>query len=226
MLMKTSAVGCWFVAVFFLLAGQGTIGFAQDEVAPPAESAAAESVPASEPIAESVVAPAPEATPASLPPGGADVAAMRAASAAAEAAAVPVSAPAPAPRATPDERRAALKDADLAALRAAQEESLQAAQAISAYVPELHRQLRETAEDVRQNDPAFQELNRQIAELEAQREQLLANHPAILEKRRAIDQAQQDMLAELRLRTELDGRIEAQAGGTPVAEPVAPAEER
>ena len=115
---------------------------------------------------------------------------------------------------------------DLAALRAAQEESLQAAQAISAYVPELHRQLRETAEDVRQNDPAFQELNRQIAELEAQREQLLANHPAILEKRRALDQAQQDMLAELRLRTELDGRIEAQAGGTPVAEPVAPTEKR
>ena len=162
-----------------------------------------------------------------MPEGLANLAAMRAASAAAEAAAEaaePDSVPAPAARPTPEERLAKLQGADLAALRAAQDECMQAAQEISTYVPELHRQLRQTYEDVRENDPALQGLNRQIAELETQREQLLANHPAVLEKRRAIDQAQQDMLAELHLRSTLEGRIAAQADGTPVPEASAPAE--
>ena len=136
----------------------------------------------------------------------------------------PAPTPAPAPRPTPEERLATLQDADLGALRAAREDCMQAAQEIAAYVPELHRQARQAFEDARQNDPAIQDLNRQITELEARREQLLVNHPAVLEKRRAIDQAQQDMLAELRLRTTLEGRIAAQSDGMPVSAPEAPAE--
>ena len=177
---------------------------------------------AAEPVsAETVVAPAATA-PAS---GGlADLAAMRTASAAAETTSEPEPVPAPAPRPTPEERLATLQDADLGALRAAREDCMQAAQEIAAYVPELHRQARQAFEDARQNDPAIQDLNRQIAELEARREQLLVNQPAVLEKRRAIDQAQQDMLAELRLRTTLEGRIAAQSDGMPVSAPEAPAE--
>ncbi len=211
--MKTSAVGCWSVAVLFLLAGLAPMGFAQDAAAP------SDAAPAT---AEPVVAPA-----ASVPASGslADLAALRAASAAAEStAAEPAPVPAPAPRPTPEERLANLQDADPAALRAAHEDCMQAAQEIATYVPELHRQVRQAYEDARQNDPAIQGLTRQIAELEAQREQLLVNHPAVLEKRRAIDQAQQDMLAELRLRTTLEGRLAAQDDGMPVPAPAAPTE--
>lgn len=216
---KSSADGSWFVAALFLLAGWGTMGFAQDAV----ESAAAETVPATEAVAE----PIPElidvpSVPARVQdPSLAAIASMRAASASAGTAAdEPAPAAAPQPRPSPDERRAALQDADLAALRAAQDDCLKAAEEISTYVPELHKQMRQTYEDARQNDPVIQDLNRQIAELEARREQLLANHPAVLEKRRAIDQAQQNLLAELRLRTELEGRIAARepAGAAP-AEP-------
>lgn len=212
--MKTSAVGCWFVAILFLMAGRGTMGFAQDAAAPAAEDSAA--VASESPVAaEPADAPAP-AIAAPVDAGLAKLNALRAASAAAEeeaAAQAPASVAAPAPRPTPEERRAQLAGADLAALRAAEEDCLQAAQEISTYVPELHRQMRQAYEDARQNDPAIQDLNRQIADLEARREQLLANHPAVLEKRRAIDQAQQDMLAELHLRTELEGRIAAQETG-------------
>lgn len=188
------------------------MGIAQDADVPPV----------AEPVsAEPVVAPAASAP---VPGGLADLAALRAASAAAETTAEPAPAPAPAPRPTPDERLAKLQDADLAALRAAQEDCMQAAQEIATYIPELHRQVRQAYEDAQQNDPAIQGLSRQIAELESQREQLLVNHPAVLEKRRAIDQAQQDMLAELRLRTTLEGRIAAQSDGMPVPAPEAPAE--
>ena len=213
MMRKASAGVLCFVAILFLLAGPVPMGVAQDADAPPV---------AAEPVsAETVVAPAATA-PAS---GGlADLAAMRTASAAAETTSEPEPVPAPAPRPTPEERLATLQDADPAALRAAHEDCMQAAQEIAAYVPELHRQVRQAYEDARQNDPAIQDLNRQIAELEARREQLLVNHPAVLEKRRAIDQAQQDMLAELRLRTTLEGRIAAQSDGMPVPAPEAPAE--
>lgn len=211
--MKTSAGGCWFVAALFLLAGLVPMGFAQDAAA----SSDAEPVSAEPTVASAASAPA---------PGGlADLAALRAATAAAESVAnEPEPVPAPAPRPTPEERLANLQDADLAALRAAQEDCMQAAQEIATYVPELHRQVRQAYEDARQNDPAIQGLNRQIAELESQREQLLVNHPAVLEKRRAIDQAQQDMLAELRLRTTLEGRIAAQSDGMSVPAPETPAE--
>ena len=221
MLEKTGAGILWFGLGLFLLAGWGTPGFAQADAAVAAdEAAAAESVPA-----ETAAAPAPESAPRPANAGLADLAALRAASAAAEsAAAEPAPMPAPAPRLSPEERLANLQDADLAALFAAQDDCLQAAEAISAYVPELHKQMRQAYEDARQNDPAIQGLTQQIAELEAQRERLLANHPAVLEKRRAIDQAQQDMLAELRLRTTLEGRIAAQDEETPVPAPAAPAE--
>ena len=214
MMRKASAGVLCFVAILILLAGPVPMGFAQEANTPP---------PAAEPVSsEPVVAPAASAP---VPGGLADLAALRAASAAAESAATePELVPAPAPRPTPDERLAKLQDADLAALRAAQEDCMQAAQEIATYVPELHRQMRQAYEDARQNDPAIQGLSRQIAELESQREQLLVNHPAVLEKRRAIDQAQQDMLAELRLRTTLEGRIAAQSDGMPVPAPEAPAE--
>ena len=219
--MKTSAGGSWFVAVLFLLAGWGTMGAAQDAVEPAvAETSAATEEVLSEPVPEPTDAPS---MPARVQdPSLAAIAAMRAASASAESAAAE-SAPAaaaPQPRPSPDERRAALQDADLAALRAAQDDCLKAAEEITTYVPELHKQMRQAYEDARQNDPAIQDLNRQVAELEARREELLANHPTVLERRRAIDQAQQDMLAELRLRTELDGRITAQeSAGAALAEP-------
>ena len=125
---------------------------------------------------------------------------------AAEAAAAPEAAPSLPP---PEQRLAALKDADLETLKAAEAACMKAAEAYSASVPELHKQMRATYEDVEQNDPAIQGLKKQIAELNANLDKLLANHPAVLEKRQAIDRAQQDMLAELRLRTELRGLIAA-----------------
>lgn len=130
----------------------------------------------------------------------------------------------PTPRMPPEQRLAELKSADLETLQAAQADCLQAAEEISTYVPELHRQMRQAYEDARQNDPAIQALKQQIADLEAHLEKLLVNHPAVLEKRQAIDQAQQDLLAELRLRTALEGRIAAQSDGTTVPPAAAPAE--
>ena len=142
---------------------------------------------------------------------------------------VPAAEAAPAPEVAPsllppEQRLAALKDADLETLKAAEAACMKAAEAYSASVPELHKQMRATYEDVEQNDPAIQGLKKQIAELNANLDKLLANHPAVLEKRQAIDRAQQDMLAELRLRTTLEGRIAAQSDGMPVSAPEAPAE--
>jgi len=213
MMRKASAGVLCFVAISFLLAGPMPMGVAQDAATPPVVSEPVYAEPAGAPAAS-----------APAPGGLADLAALRAASAAAESTSEPEPVPAPAPRPTPEERLANLQDADPAALRAAHEDCMQAAQEIATYVPELHRQVRQAYEDARQNDPAIQGLTRQIAELEAQREQLLVNHPAVLEKRRAIDQAQQDMLAELRLRTTLEGRLAAQDDGMPVPAPAAPTE--
>ena len=123
---------------------------------------------------------------------------------AAEAAAAPEAAPSLPP---PEQRLAALKDADLETLKAAEAACMKAAEAYSASVPELYKQMRATYEDVEQNDPAIQGLKKQIAELNDNLNKLLLDHPAVVEKHQAIDRAQQDMLAELRLRTELEGLI-------------------
>jgi len=129
--------------------------------------------------------------------------------------------PAAAPRLPPDQRLETLKSADLATLKAAQEECLQAAQEYSMRAPELHRQMRAAYENLRQNDPEIQALQQQIADLQALVVQALENHPAVLELQQAIDQAQQDMLAELRLRTTLGGLIVQQGGVDEDSEPPA-----
>ena len=127
---------------------------------------------------------------------------------------VPAAEAAPAPEVAPsllppEQRLAALKDADLETLKAAEAACMKAAEAYSASVPELHKQMRATYEDVEQNDPAIQGLKKQIADLKANLDKLLLDHPAVLEKRQASDKAKQDMRAELRLRTELRGLIAA-----------------
>ena len=72
---------------------------------------------------------------------------------AAEAAAAPEAAPSLPP---PEQRLAALKDADLETLKAAETPCKNAPQAYSASVPELHNQMRATAENAEQNQTLIQ----------------------------------------------------------------------
>ena len=129
-----------------------------------------------------------------------------------------------APLPPPSERLEALKNADLATLKAAREDCIQAAQAYSEKIPELQRQVRAAYEDARLNSPEAQALRQQIAELEAKLAQTLRDAPAVREKQLAIGQAEQDMLAELQLRTTLGGMIAQKGGGDVEAEPEAEAE--
>ena len=109
------------------------------------------------------------------------------------------------PRLPPDQRLAELKFADLDALKAAQDDCLKAAEDLTKRIPELHREARAAYEEAR-NSPEAQAVQRQIKDLEAQLVRILQTAPAVLEKQQAIDQARQDMLAELRLRTTCDGQ--------------------
>ena len=124
----------------------------------------------------------------------------------------------------PSERLEALKTADLAALKAAREDCIQAAQAYSEKIPELRRQIQAAYEDARLNSPEAQALRQQIAELEAKLAQTLRDAPAVREKQLAIGQAEQDMLAELQLRTTLGGMIAQKGGAADESEPEAEAE--
>lgn len=143
---------------------------------------------------------------------------------ASDAVAVPESTAISAPLPPPSERLEALKTADLATLKAAREDCIQAAQAYSEKIPELQRQVQAAYEDARLNSPEAQALRQQIAELEAKLAQTLRDAPAVKEKQLAIGQAEQDMLAELQLRTTLGGMIAQKGGGDEESEPEAETE--
>jgi len=123
------------------------------------------------------------------------------------------------PRLPANERLETLKSADLETQKAAQEDCMKAAEELSSKVPDLYQQMRAAYEAASQNDPAIQAMKRQIVDLQVQMEKALENHPAVLEKRQAIDQAQQDMLAELQLRTKLEGMIAAKEQEKPAQTP-------
>ena len=129
-----------------------------------------------------------------------------------------------APLPPPSERLEALKTADLATLKAAREDCIKAAQAYSEKIPELRQQAQAAYEEARLNSPEAQALRQQIADLEAKLAQTLRDAPAVREKQLAIGQAEQDMLAELQLRTTLGGMIAQKGGGDVEAEPEAEAE--
>lgn len=122
------------------------------------------------------------------------------------------------PRLPPDQRLETLKSADLAALKAAADDCLRAAEELTKRIPELHREARAAFEEAR-SSPEAQAMQRQIKDLEAQLVRVLQNASAVLEKQRAIDRAQQDMLAELRLRTTLEGMIAAKESEPPAKPP-------
>ena len=110
------------------------------------------------------------------------------------------------------QRLEALRSADLETLKAAQAECMKKAEEWAGKIPELRRQLNEAYEDARLNSPDAKALRQQIRDLEAQLEQGLVANPAVQEKQKAIDQAQQEMLAELQVRTQLGALIAAKEG--------------
>lgn len=120
-----------------------------------------------------------------------------------------------APRLPASKRLETLESADLAELKAAQEDCLKAAAVLTEKVPELREQMRAAYEDARKNSPEIKALQQQIRDLEAKMEQALQETPAVKEKMQAIEQAQQDVMAELQLRTRLAGMIAAKEAAAP-----------
>jgi hypothetical protein len=126
------------------------------------------------------------------------------------------------PRLPPEQRLENLKTADAATLQAAADDCLKAAEDYTRQIPALHQQARETYEQLRQSDPEILDLQRQVTDLQSRIVKALENHPAVLEKQQAIDRAQQSMLAELKLRTTLEGLLSQRQGVEPVPAPDAP----
>jgi hypothetical protein len=114
-----------------------------------------------------------------------------------------------APRIPASERLESLKSADLETLKAAQADCMKAAGELTEKVPALREQMRTAYEDARLNSPEAKALHQQIRDLEAKLEQTLRDAPAVKEQLQAIEQAQKDVLAELQLRTALEGMIAA-----------------
>jgi hypothetical protein len=123
------------------------------------------------------------------------------------------------PRLPPGERLETLKSADVKTLKAAQADCLKAAKEFSEKGPELRRQMQKAYEDARLNSPEAKALQQQIRDLETQLEQTLRDAPGVREKLQAIQQAEQDMLAELQLRTALGGLIAAREQTDPAQIP-------
>jgi hypothetical protein len=115
-------------------------------------------------------------------------------------------------RLSPAVRLEQLQTADLVALRAARAEAMKAAQYYSEKIPEYRRRAQQAYEEARLNSPEAQAMRKQILDLETALREYLTHLPEVAQYEEAIRQAEQDMLAELQLRTSL-GVLIARRGG-------------
>ena len=111
------------------------------------------------------------------------------------------------PPAPAGERLEVLKTADLATLKAAWDDCNQNLQKLAIQGPRLRMASREAYEDARLDSDISKEIHRQIADLEQQLDQALRNLPEVKDKLGEIQQVEQAMLAEMKLRTTLAGMI-------------------